>query len=857
MADVLGRIRNVGKKPEDKFNQEVIQKTNKIWEYLRESRRRRSYEWFINDQFYDNNQYLKFNVASRRVQAQPVTKVLDRIIINLTKKYVRDVTNFLNTEHPAIGVRPGTQADDAYLRAKKETHQCEYWYDHLQLNRKGKLISKDACKKGVGWAKILWDNDALAPTVPFTFEGETRYNTYGQVMFERAEPYEIYVDPVAADLSVARYMIDAPVRTIGELQSNPLYENTDQVTADHKLSVDNMRQFELRQELSSGPDFGMGQGADDTVVVLEIFWRYFERTSNKWKMRVTTRTERGVVLRDEDWEMGDFPFEYFQTDVEPLILESKGIIHDIREPNRALNEIVSQIHENARIMGKINWRAPRGSNIDVITDESGQIIEYDLVPGGAPEHIQPSGLPAYVMQEPNMLMSFMQDISGIHSASNGKEPFAQASGDLVQALSEGDQTSLTQYRDNYNDFWARSYKKMLKTAKMNYKTVRNIPTRQLDPFGENIWVEIRPTDIDIEDTVTVNTGTNTPYSIGQKQQMYMNLWKEKAITDPTVLFKLLEMPDIDAAMGDDEADISRQLDEIKAMMDGKDPKTDTNLQPIISENHQVHIETLDKFAKTEAYKELSPKIQQHIQDHRQQHIQLSIQLAQIQQAMQVEPIKRSETLMIRPTNMGEITPIERTQFLGKFGIQSDAAQIQLRGGLYIQDPAQAEAQAQNEDIEMLQMRAVQISFGDNHQVHLETHSQIMGHPNFRLFPMAVQQLFEQHMKDHMQAMQAILASPGLVPNGSESMPNPATLPPQKEVQPPVQKGPNQMPKPGLSAGEQQAVNKEPLQQKTQPQAPQPAPPKQVQEKVMPITKPVEKITKAGKSLKKRASVNMK
>ena len=339
----------------------------------------------------------------------------------------------------------------------------------------------------------------------------------------------------------------------------------------------------------------------------------------------------------------------------------------------------------------------------------------------------------------------------------------------------------------------------------------------------------------------MNTGTAMPYSIADKQQMYMNLWKEKVITDAPTLLKLLEMPDIDAVMGDSEPDISRQLDEIKAIVDGKDPTTDKNLQPIISEDHQVHVQTLDKYVKTENFKKLSPIKQQHILDHRGQHIQLSIQLAQIQQAMQVEPIKRSETLMIRPTSLNEISPIERTQFFSKWGIQSDAAQIQLRGGLYIQDPAQAEMQAQNEDVEMLQMRAVQVSYGDNHQVHIETHSQVMGHPNFTLFPQVVQQLFKQHVADHVQAMQAILSAPGLVPNGQEGMPNSPSLQninPKKPAQPTPPKGsnPNQAPNNQESPQAQKSEQAEPLVQKPQPQ--------QVQNKVAPVTKPVRPVNES-------------
>ncbi len=151
--------------------------------------------------------------------------------------------------------------------------------------------------------------------------------------------------------------------------------------------------------------------------------------------------------------------------------------------------------------------------------------------------------------------------------------------------------------------------------------------------------------------------------------------------------------------------------------------------------------------------------------------------------------------MLRLNKMTDTTPIERTQLWSKIGINSDAGQIQERGGLYVQDPAQAETQAQNEDVEMLEMRAVQTSFGDNHQVHLEVHSQAFALVQANMMAqkkgMKVKQpvsqttveLMQEHIKDHINDMKAIQTAPGLVPNDQMSLPNPPTLTPQ--APPPV------------------------------------------------------------------------
>ena len=131
---------------------------------------------------------------------------------------------------------------------------------------------------------------------------------------------------------------------------------------------------------------------------------------------------------------------------------------------------------------------------------------------------------------------------------------------------------------------------------------------------------------------------------------------------------------------------------------------------------------------------------------------------------------------------------------------------------------------------MIQMRAVQVSYGDNHQVHLETHAQIMDLPQFAMYPKVVQQLFEQHMKDHVAAMKLLLSSPGLIPNDQIGIPNQPNLTPES-VKPP-------QPKPGTDPNQAPDIKKGQMQQQAPAQAPaQPAP-----QPVQPPAKPAVSTT---------------
>lgn len=757
--------------PEQEADAQVISETDAIWQAAKTGREKTELRWYIDESYYDNNFAPQYNTVTRQIQNVNANVLNDRVYINKAYQQVRGIVNFLNAEHPSVAVRPVNDADQAYLRAKREKHLADYWYDTLALNNVDKQVSTSAAKTGLGWWKVLYNTDFLAPTTPYTLDnGETTSITYGECQVVWADTWEVYPDPLARDKASMKYIVQAVVRTVAEIKNNSLYRNRDKVTGDNVLAASKLRSTQIRQNIAANLNQSGTPKDMDTVLTLEIFRKVYNQDAGKWEVWVTSRTENGVLLRNEKWNTDEFPYEYYTVEVAKSLLESRGIIYNIREPLRAMNQLISQVQESARIMGKLNWLMPRGSNVNVIDDTTGQFIEYDITAGGAPRQAEPGSLPSYIMQQIGLLSKSIDDIGGMHASFNGNAPFAQASGDLVDSLSEGDQNNLTLMRDNYDDAHVRLYKLLFKTAKENYTTSRKYPSNDIDEFGQTEWFEIEAKDINVSDTVRVSTGSQMPYSISQKQQMFMNLWKEHAITDPAQLFKLLQLPDLEATLGDDDNDIERQLDEIRSVM--KKGKID---DPIIAENHGVHIATIDKFMRGKKFKLLGAKQQQALNDHRQKHIDLSIQLAQIQASMQVEPIKRSVTMMTRINSMNDTTPVERTQLMQRLGITSDAAQIQARGGLSVQDPAQAEVQAQNEDIEMMEMRSCGVSFADNHVVHLETHGQIINHPNFITLPQAAQKLFLQHQKDHIDALRATQSAPGLMPNQNSSLPNPVTI----------------------------------------------------------------------------------
>lgn len=767
----------------------VLSEVERVFDYLKKARQRADYEWFVNDQFYNNNQTLKYNTAQRRVQV--VNTKADKLVVNKTAQIVRGIVSYLNKEHPTVAVLPGVSEDSAYDTAKKMKHLVDQWYDSLQLNRKNKQVTLDAAKYKIGFWKVIWDQEAIAPTTPYEVKkGQKKYHTYGDLCVERVDPFDLYWDPLGKEKTEWRYMDHVTPRTVGYMKSrSDIYQNTENLAPDQKLSSSYLKEAQIRLQ-TSGANVSAGTGSDtDNILVHETYLREYDAEAKRWQIRVVTWTT-GRVHRNIITKLDEFPFEYYMTDVAGSPLDGMGVIRNIRDINRALNQIVSQIHENARIMGKLNWRIPRGSNINVITDETGQYIEHDATPGGAPEHIQPAAIPNYILEHAANLERYMDDIAGAHNAFYGKSPGSRASGELVNKLQEGDSNNLAMMRDNLDDGLVRLFKLMFKVYKLNASYTRRVRSTVPNEMGEYTWHEIKPEDIRLDNDIQVRSGTNMPYSLGEKQDLFLNLWKEKLITDPQVVMKLMELPDVENIVSNEQPDIERQLEEIRTIVKGEAVS-----DPVIAENHAVHIRVLDNYIRSPLFKEQKDTTQEALLDHRGKHVQFSIQLQMIAASMNLEPIKRNESVMIRQ-DVEKFTPIERTQALAKIGIQSDAADIMKRGGLIVQNPEAAEQQAQAEDLDLMDGKPVMISLGDHHLVHIETHGQVMESAEFQALPPTTQKVFKDHVTQHEQALKALTLTPGLVPSpGYDAPPQPTlvkkTAPAEAamadQVQPPKKK----------------------------------------------------------------------
>lgn len=118
-----------------------------------------------------------------------------------------------------------------------------------------------------------------------------------------------------------------------------------------------------------------------------------------------------------------------------------GLPEILTEPQQAINKIISQIVENANDV--LNIKLLRNVLTEIltpITDAAGQHVVYR---GVKPEYMTPPTIPPSLFQLVSTMKTILDDLSGIHTVSEGGSDPSFNSGDQVEAQGENDRMKFT------------------------------------------------------------------------------------------------------------------------------------------------------------------------------------------------------------------------------------------------------------------------------------------------------------------------------------------------------------------------------------------------------------------------------
>lgn len=553
----------------------------------------------------------------------------NRLHINKVLPTVQNRLARLCQSPPKWDVVPNSSSTDDKDAARLSNQVCQMLWDREELNLKRMTLYMWVQQCGHAFMKVYWDINAGKEMVD-PLSGEiAEYE--GEVKFDVCSPFEVFVDPLAKTLDDAQWVCQAKVRKLDYFKTH-YPERGDLVKEEGAWLLS--AQYEARiNSLNT-----QTQGQTGTQVSLKntaIELVYYEKRSKKHPNGRMIATANGVLLEEKELPCGEIPFVKFDDVVVGGKFYSESIVTHLRPVQDQYNRLITMraAWTNKLMTGK--YLVPRGSGLgaEALNDQSGEVLEYDAVPGAPPpQALQIPLIPAYAYKEEEALEAMMLDISGINQVSRGQAPSASMPAIGMQFLEEQDSTRLGVVTEQHERSWAKALSLALKYIGKYYEM-----PRILKVAGANLEYTVREfvgEDLKGNYDVRVIRGSTVPGSKALRRAEIMSAFQAGLLGDPhdpqvrEKVLAQLEFGDIAEVYKMYGATMKRIKQDIE--------KIELGITPDVSEfdNHTMHVKEKDFYRLSDKFESLDPSRQKLLLMNIEAHIQAEMRLQNPQIAVQ-------------------------------------------------------------------------------------------------------------------------------------------------------------------------------------------------------------------------------
>lgn len=573
-------------------SQKILATVNKWYTDCKTARSSVERQWYLNLAFYFGKQ----NVRLLATQASatgfklftpkaPPWRV--RLVINKVRGYTRTELAKVTSERPRFFVVPAT-SEDKDLSAARVSEQI---FDSVYSNYNVKHIIRSAqwwnLTCGNAFLKNYWD-----PKKPDKYS-----KTMGDFVIESVTPFNLYV-PVLSEpeLEAQPYVIHATTKSVDWANNTfPLYKGKFVANAAGTNNI-----------MDNGFLNTIGQNVEKNEVLVLECWIKPGNAMFPQGGLVTVVGDKLVQVQNK------YPYKHMEYPFCKLDNQDTGrfyttsAIEDIIPLQREYNRTRSQIIENKNLMGRVKLLAAKGSvDAKQITSEPGQVIYY--TPGfAAPTQLVPAPLPSYVLEEVKQLQLDMDDMSGQHEISRGQNPSQVTAATALSFLKEQDDTRLSGVIESLESALEKLGGQILSNVVQFWTTPRLVRVVGRDQQFDAI--SYKSDDLGGNLDVRCESGSALPQSKAAKQAFVMDLLKMGLIPQEKGL-EMLDIGGIEKVYEDYLVDLRQAQRENQKMLAG------ATVEPNDFDNHQVHIDTHNKFRKGQEYEALDDQAKELWMEH--------------------------------------------------------------------------------------------------------------------------------------------------------------------------------------------------------------------------------------------------
>jgi hypothetical protein len=312
----------------------------------------------------------------------------------------------------------------------------------------------------------------------------------------------------------------------------------------------------------------------------------------------------------------------------PGRLYAKTPAYDLINKQEQLNRLESLI-ELASMKGTYGtWLLPAGSSISQVTGEPAQKIHWTPTgTGGAePKVVTTAPFPAILLEWRKQIHEDFEEIAGTFDAMKGQVPRGVSAGYAIQLLTERSYGRFQSVFAAWEQAWTKIYINLLKLFR-TYATEERLLKIKGDT-GQWEVHHFKGADLTGSVDLRIEGGTSRPRSKIAEQALVESLSKLGVLTpaqDPEQKYQIAKTFGVGYMLGaqdDDQRHAAREWEEFKAW-DGQPYDVEGNkLGPAVNlavDNHMVHISDHRKRAKSDVFRQQPKNKQitweQHIIDH--------------------------------------------------------------------------------------------------------------------------------------------------------------------------------------------------------------------------------------------------
>lgn len=585
--------------------------------------------------YYDTNarQFVSINNASR------VGLRRNRVFENLILPAVQNRQARLCKQPPKFEVRPEDSSNEAKDRARLDHKVLLQLWDDCEVNLKRLILTMWLQECGHAYLKVSFDDQKGRPLYDPQTQELVGYE--GQILVEPVSSFEVFPDPLAQTLEDCQWIIQARVRKLDYFKTR--YPERGALVKEESAWL---LSIQYEQRINSLNNAGMAGG--NTQLSMEnaaIELTLYESRTEKHPHGRFVVVASGIVLEDKELPVGEIPFAKFDDVMVAGKYYSEATITHARPLQDQYNATLMRRAQWTRRLLAGKYIAARGHGLapEALDDQSGEVVEYDNVPGTPEPHaIQVPTMPEYAYKETDDLKSSLYQIFGLSEISRGQIPSAGIPAIGMQLLLEQDETRVGVEVEQHEHSYARVGTLMLKYANKFFKTNRNL--YEVDSNNDITVREFVGDDLSQNPEVRVVRGSTVPTSLSNRRQEILNVFDRGLLGNPAdsmvqeKVVGMLEYGETQGLWQDAALDAGQWKRIINMIEQGDKPP-----EPDKGDNHPYLIKQLNNYRKSDKFLQLSPEQQQMIINLRDAHLDLMMQMTNPQASQMEENVKQGLT----------------------------------------------------------------------------------------------------------------------------------------------------------------------------------------------------------------------